>query len=312
MLLIFIIVTGASVRLTGSGLGCSDWPTCEKDQLVAEIDDVHAMVEFVNRVITGLVSAAVIAAVLGSMWRTPRRRDLTLLSWGLVAGVVAQVLLGALVVREHLPPTLVLGHFLLSMVLVWNGLVLYHRAGRPDHPPAKRHLPSLQWHARALTTLAVLVLVAGTFVTGTGPHSGSETQETRDALEAQGVDVTQLDPEDLEVERLPFELFEITRVHGTMVMVFLTGSLWMLLRLRRTKLPADLFRSAQTLVAILVAQAGVGYLQYFLGVPVLLVGIHVAGSVAVWLAVLNLHLHVQHPAPGSDQTPDSDSDLVRA
>ncbi|MFV2039641.1 MAG: heme A synthase, partial [Acidimicrobiales bacterium] len=288
ILLVFIIVTGAAVRLTGSGLGCSDWPTCEKNQFVAEIDDLHAMVEFVNRVITGLVSAAVIAAVLGSMRRLPRRRDLIFLSWGLVAGVLAQILLGALVVREHLPPTLVLGHFLLSMVLVWNGLVLYHRAGRPESPVAPRDLPSVMWHARVLTTLAAIVLVTGTFVTGTGPHSGSETQETKDALAAQGVDVTQLNPEQLEVERLPFDAFEITRVHSVVVLTFLAVAVWLALRLRRPEFPEDLFAASQTLVAALVVQAGVGYAQYFSDVPALLVGLHVAGSVAVWLAVLNL------------------------
>ena len=103
LLLAFIIVTGAAVRLSGSGLGCSDWPTCENDQLVAEIDDVHAMVEFVNRVITGFVALAVIIAVLGSLFRTPKRKDLTYLSIGLVFGVIVQVIVGALVVREHLP-----------------------------------------------------------------------------------------------------------------------------------------------------------------------------------------------------------------
>ena len=107
LLLAFIIITGAAVRLSGSGLGCSDWPTCENDQLVAEIDDVHAMVEFVNRVITGFVALAVMIAVLGSLFRVPKRKDLIYLSIGLVVGVVIQVIVGALVVREHLPPSLV-------------------------------------------------------------------------------------------------------------------------------------------------------------------------------------------------------------
>ena len=117
LLLAFIIITGAAVRLSGSGLGCSDWPTCENDQLVAEIDDVHAMVEFVNRVITGFVALAVMIAVLGSLFRVPKRKDLIYLSIGLVVGVVIQVIVGALVVREHLPPSLVITHFLVSMVL---------------------------------------------------------------------------------------------------------------------------------------------------------------------------------------------------
>lgn len=313
ILLAFIIVTGAAVRLTGSGLGCSDWPTCEQDQLVAEVDDIHAMVEFVNRVITGLVSLAVMAAVLGSMWRTPRRRDLTMWSWGLVAGVVAQIILGALVVREHLPPELVMGHFLVSMVLVWNAMVLHHRAGLPDEDEGAttRDLPAVQWHVRASTVLAALVLVTGTFVTGAGPHSGSETPETRDALEAQGVDVASLDAAELEVERLPFDVPDVARVHGITVMVFLGVTVWLALRLRRDA-PDDLFHGAQTLITVLVAQAALGYAQYFSGVPALLVGIHVAGSIAVWMATLALHLRVRHPLPGPATERVTVNDLAAA
>ena len=294
-LLAFIIVTGAAVRLTGSGLGCSDWPTCEEDQFVAEFDDLHAMVEFVNRLITGLVSLAVIAAVLGSMWRTPRRRDLTWWSWGLVAGVIAQIILGALVVREHLPPELVMGHFLLSMVLVWNAMVLHHRAGLPDHPTAPRDLGPLRWHVRALSLLAAAALVTGTFVTGSGPHSGADSREIEDALEAQGVDLDALDTSEITVDRLPFDVADVARVHGATVMAFLAASVWLALRLRQG--PPDLFRSVQTLVFVLVAQAAIGYVQYFSDVPALLVGVHVAGSVALACAVLDLHLRSRRPHP---------------
>ncbi len=290
VLLAFIIVTGAAVRLTGSGLGCSDWPTCEEDQLVAEVDDVHAMVEFVNRVITGLVSLAVMAAVLGSLRRVPRRADLVHLSWGLVVGVIAQILLGALVVREHLPPELVMGHFLVSMVLVWNAMVLRHRAGLPDDWTRAPPHP-LRWHVRSLSLAAAAVLISGTFVTGSGPHSGAETQQTREALEARGVDVAGLDPSQLEVERLPFDVPDVARVHGVIVMVLLATTLWLVLRLHRGPF-ARLFRRSQTLIAVLVLQAAIGYVQYFSGVPALLVGVHVAGAVAAWVATLDLHLHL--------------------
>ncbi|HEX2576394.1 MAG TPA: COX15/CtaA family protein, partial [Aquihabitans sp.] len=122
VLLILIVVTGAGVRLTGSGLGCTDWPNCTEERFVADRGDVHAMVEFVNRLITGLVSAAVALAVLGSLRRAPRRRDLTWLSLGLVAGVLAQIALGAVVVLTHLNPWLVQGHFVLSMLLVLDAV----------------------------------------------------------------------------------------------------------------------------------------------------------------------------------------------
>ena len=129
--LVFIVVTGAAVRLSNSGLGCTDWPTCKANRVVAPFE-YHAMVEFVNRTITGLVSVAVILAVLGSLRRVPRRRDLTWLSVGLVAGVVGQIVLGGMVVKFDLNPWLVQGHFVLSMLLVLDAAVLAHRAGLDD------------------------------------------------------------------------------------------------------------------------------------------------------------------------------------
>ena len=109
MALAVIVVTGTAVRLTESGLGCSDWPTCEKDQLIADFS-LHPMIEFINRVFTGFVAVAVVIAVLGSLFRKPRRADLTWLSLGLVAGVIGQIFLGAFVVKSHLNPWLVLNH----------------------------------------------------------------------------------------------------------------------------------------------------------------------------------------------------------
>ena len=135
-LLVLFVVTGAGVRLTGSGLGCTDWPNCTDTRFVAPLE-LHPMVEFVNRLITGAVSVAVVLAVLGSRRRSPRRRDLTLLSWGLVAGVVAQILLGAVVVLSHLNPWLVQGHFVVSMLLVLDA----EHPGGP-HRDGPRVLPA--------------------------------------------------------------------------------------------------------------------------------------------------------------------------
>ena len=177
------MVTGAAVRLTGSGLGCSTWPGCEPGELVPHgASSHHAWVEFGNRLITGLVSVAVVLAVLGSLRRRgPRRRDLVWLSWGLVAGVVAQVLLGALVVKLDVHPIVVQGHFLVSGLLVADAVVLHHRASRPDGPDGGpegttpvvgRVGPRL---ARAAVAMAALVILAGTLVTGAGPHAASSS-----------------------------------------------------------------------------------------------------------------------------------------
>lgn len=261
--LVFIVVTGGAVRLTGSGLGCPDWPTCTEDRLVAPWE-YHAMVEFVNRTITGLVSLAVILAVLGSLLRTPRRSDLTLLSLGLVGGVVAQVILGGLTVLFHLSPPFVMAHFLLSMVLVANAVVLHHRAGQPDRPPRLVVGRELVTMGRLMLVALGLALVLGTVVTGTGPHGG-----------------------DPDVERLGFFLPDVARAHGISVVLFLALTLVTLWRLRRAGAPGDLMRAGEVLLAVSVAQAGVGWAQYFTGVPVVLVGIHILGATATWAAAVS-------------------------
>ena len=292
LLLAFIIVTGAAVRLSGSGLGCSDWPTCENDQLVAEIDDVHAMVEFVNRVITGFVALAVIIAVLGSLFRTPKRKDLTYLSIGLVFGVIVQVIVGALVVREHLPPSLVITHFLVSMILVWNAVELDHRSRLPDRADKSLPAKTLKGLTKLLLAIGVVVIVTGTIVTGSGPHSGAEKQQILEALENQGETPA---ISTLEVERLPFDVPDVARIHGISVMIFLLLTLRVLFMIKRNS--PTLLPNSQNLMAAIIVQAGIGYLQYFTGVPALLVGIHVAGATLIWVMILRLYLAVHQPIP---------------
>ena len=292
LLLAFIIITGAAVRLSGSGLGCSDWPTCENDQLVAEIDDVHAMVEFVNRVITGFVALAVMIAVLGSLFRVPKRKDLIYLSIGLVVGVVIQVIVGALVVREHLPPSLVITHFLVSMVLVWNAVELDHRARSDDKSEHSSPPMLLKRMTKLIVGLGALVIITGTIVTGSGPHSGAENQQILDALESQGTasSITNLE---LEVERLPFDVPDVARIHGISVMLFLLLTLRLLFVIKRHS--PEFITVGQNLMTAIVIQAAIGYFQYFTGVPALLVGVHVAGATLIWIMILRLYLEVNRP-----------------
>jgi heme a synthase len=261
-----IIVSGGAVRLTGSGLGCSDWPRCHEDRFVAELE-YHQMIEFLNRMFTGVVSALVILAVLGSLLRRPRRRDLTGWSFGLVAGVIGQIVLGGLVVLFHLSPWLVIGHFLLSMVLVWNAVVLRHRAGhdgRRGPPLVDRGVMRL---SRVLVGAACVVLVSGTLVTGSGPHGG-----------------------DPDVERLPFLVTTVARVHGVLVVAFLALTLLLGWKLASSGASAAVRRRYTLFLGVLLAQAAIGYTQYFTGVPVLLVGFHLVGATALWITVLGFHL----------------------
>ncbi len=277
VLLVLIVVTGAGVRLTGSGLGCTDWPNCTDKHFVAELE-THQLVEFVNRLITGLVSVAVILAVLGSLRRAPRRRDLTWLSLGLVAGVIAQILLGAVVVLSDLNPWLVQGHFVVSMLLVLDAVVLCQRAGLPDDVELRPAVtPALLRWGRALVGLAAVVILTGTLVTGSGPHSGHNA-----------TDITA-------IRRLPIHPDDAARIHGLAMMAFLAATIWVLVQLRRHSAAEALQRAATGLLTVLVLQGAIGYTQYFTGVPPLLVGLHVLGASLVWVAVLRLALEMRTP-----------------
>ena len=269
----FIIVTGAAVRLTGSGLGCPDWPTCARGHLVAPLD-YHPLVEFANRTVTGLVSIAVILAVLGSLRREPPRRDLILLSLGLVAGVVGQIVLGGVTVLVHLAPPFVMAHFLLSMALLWDAVVLHHRAGQPDAPPRPLVDRDLIRLARLMAVLAAITMLAGTVVTSSGPHGG-----------------------DAKARRFDFSLHRVTQIHGGFALLLLTLVVAMLVLLRVNHAPAQVQRCAQQVLEALVVQIGIGYAQYFTGVPALLVEFHVLGAVLVWTAVLRLNLAMMTRQP---------------
>jgi cytochrome c oxidase assembly protein subunit 15 len=282
-----IVVTGAAVRLTGSGLGCPDWPTCERGRVVAPME-YHAMVEFVNRTVTGLVSLAVALAVLGSLAQRPWRRDLVVLSLGLVAGVAAQIVLGGLTVLFELSPPFVMAHFLLSMVLLANAVVLHRRASEPPGPRRPVVPRELVAMTRALVAAAAVVLVTGTVVTAAGPHGGDE-----------------------DVERLDLFVPDVARVHGAAVVLLLVLTLVTLWWLRRESAPGPVRRAGEVFLAVLCGQAAVGYVQYFTDVPEVLVGLHVAGAVAVWVAVLHLALAVHIPAAGPP-VPDRRAAMVDA
>jgi heme a synthase len=284
VLLAIIIVTGGAVRLSKSGLACPVGISCPESQLQARgPSSAHATIEHVNRLFTGLVSAAVIVAVLGSLVRRPRRRDLIWLSWGLVAGVFAQAVLGQLTVAFDLKPQFVMAHFLLSILLLTDALVLVRRAGQPDgpaHAVVSRRTVVL---GRALLVLAVLVLFTGTVVTGAGPHSGGGKHQS--------------------VARLDIKLENAARVHGTTVMVFLASVLVMVWLLRQDRAPRRVQQRVILLLVVLVAQAAVGYVQYFNDIPAVLVGVHIAGATAVWSATLVLYLGLFERTPVAAPVP---------
>lgn len=269
-LLCIIVVTGAAVRLTGSGLGCTDWPRCNSEKFI-DVSSTHGAIEQVNRLFTGLVAAAVVAAVLAANVRTPRRRDLSLLAWGLVAGVTAQVVLGGIVVLTGLHPVANQGHFVLSMVLVANAVVLVRRSQQepgPLRPVVTNRDERLVWTLLVMGSVAILT---GTVVTGAGPHAGDEN-----------------------APRFDLAITSVARVHGVTVMATLVLCLVLALRFRgATNERKSVQAALEAVLAVGALQATVGYVQYFNDVPAVLVGVHIAGATAFFVSLVHLVLSVR-------------------
>ena len=261
-----IIITGSLVRLTGSGLGCSDWPNCNETKFV-DISTGHAAIEQINRLFTGVVAAAVIVAVSTSVLLRPRLRKITTNAAVLVFGVLVQVVLGAYVVLTGLNPWSNMAHFLVSIALVSAAYVLVRRVEvliNPQDSYEFRDKP-LRW---VLFSMTCAVLFLGTVVTGAGPHSGAE-----------------------QATRLGISVQRATQMHSISVWIMVFVALVLTLRAKTS--PARWSREGtkmMRLMAALCAQGFIGYVQYFAGVPAPLVAVHVALSVIVWLCAFEVFL----------------------
>lgn len=261
-----IVVTGALVRLTGSGLGCPSWPRCGGSSFVTTPEyGVHGAIEFGNRTLTFVLAAVVVACIVATMLQRPRRRDLVLLSWGLFAGVAAQGVLGGITVLTDLNPWIVASHFLVSMGLIATAVALHARSAEPAGPVRPVGAAQARWLARATVAVAAGVLVLGTLVTGSGPHGGDRS-----------VARTGLDPA------------TVSQVHANAVMLLIGLTVATLVVLRVTRAPGRAQAAAALLALAELAQGAIGYLQYFTGLPVALVAVHVLGACLVWLAAVYL------------------------
>lgn len=260
-----IVFTGALVRLTGSGLGCIDWPNCNDTQFI-DVSSGHTAIEQGNRLFTGFVSFSVMAAVLLSHRRSPKRSDLVWLSWSLVAGVLAQIVIGGVVVLTGLNPFANMAHFLVSMVLIACAFTLYRRSGTDEPSTYFRVVPARLKNLIIATSLVgVAAIVTGTVVTATGPHAGSE-----------------------DAARFGFALTSVARIHGATVITFVALIIALAILDRRSRSTADLTEAISALLVVAVAQGAIGYTQYFTGVPVVLVAVHIIGAVSMFLALCNL------------------------
>ena len=274
VLLCVIVVTGAAVRLSGSGLGCPSWPNCEPTEFIA-VGHTSQAIEQLNRLFTGLVSLAVIAAVLGAIRRVPYRRDLVLLAWGLVAGVVAQIVLGGVTVLSHLHPVAVAAHFVLSQVLVLDATVLVWRSGRRPGPLRPVVGAVVTRASRLAMSLgAVVICLTGPLMAGSGPHAGDDWAAVR---------------------RFDLSIPTAARIHGISAWAFLAAVVCTLVVLARSGAPRSSLLRGQVLAGVILAQGAIGYLQYDRGIPAWLVAFHVAGATAVVIAATRFHLGLFEP-----------------
>jgi len=267
--LTLIVFTGAAVRLSGSGLGCPDWPKCYGR--VAPPLETHAWIEFGNRLLSGLVGLVAAAAGLLAFRRRPYRRDLAFIGVLLPLGVVGQAVLGGFTVRNHLAPGFVMGHYALSMLILIAAAALAWRARwEPGERP--RHAGRLAvWSVRGLLPLGAVTILAGTAATAAGPHAGGAgTGDEIDRLEWKGTDTL-----DWAIQQ-----------HGRIATLLGVAAVAVWFLLRRRGADGELRRAMTLACVLLAAQGVVGGLQYNLELPAELVWIHVALAACLWLALL--------------------------
>ena len=261
-----LVLTGGAVRLTGSGLGCPTWPECTDGSYTpvphqAE-GQLHAWIEFGNRLLTFVLviaSAAVIIAVLKS-----KRKDLRVLAVGQFLGIFGQGILGGITVLTDLNPIPVAGHLLLSIILIAGATSLYSRRYTPVVFVKPASLTSKISWLHIVTSFVVIIL--GTIVTGSGPHAG-----------------------DAQAKRFNFDIRTVAWLHADVV-IFLLGVTFAFYVAQGT---SDHSKKAIKIFAIIaLAQGGIGYVQYFTGIPEILVAAHLLGATLVWIAAWRIRLSV--------------------
>jgi cytochrome c oxidase assembly protein subunit 15 len=266
--LALIVLTGAAVRLTDSGLGCPDWPKCYGG--TAPPLESHAVIEYGNRILTGFVGFAVIAAAVGAFFRRPYRWHLAAFGVLLPLGVIGQAILGALVVKYHLAPGLVMSHFILSMMLLDAGFALMW-CSRYEPWDRRRSADRLGvWAVRALIPLGQLTIAAGTVATASGPHAGAHAGQLVHRFDFEGTGT---------LEWVVQRHAVIAAVYG-----FAAIGVWFLLRRRGGDRRAQ--RPLTVVLLLLALQGVVGGVQWWLELPTELVWVHVSLATCNWLAML--------------------------
>lgn len=261
---VLIVVTGGAVRLTNSGLGCPTWPSCTSASLTpTKAYSFHGVIEFTNRQLTFVVGLLA-ALTLIAAWRQRRQAWLAAVAF---VGIPAQAVLGGITVLTDLNPYAVACHFLLSMAVIAVYALLVWRL--LERPGSRVPAPAV-WLTRVTVAAAAAVLALGTVVTGSGPHAGDLKAGT--------------------LHRIHLASSSASQLHADAVMVLIGLSVGVLALAYATNAGGELRRAATVLVAVELGQGVIGYTQYFLHVPPLLVALHMFGACLVWLAALHVLL----------------------
>ena len=270
LLLVFqtgIVLTGATVRITGSGLGCPTWPECTYGSYTPVSGQAegafHAWIEFGNRLLTFLLLFAAVAVLIYAIRKA--RRDLIWRALLQVAGIFGQGVIGGITVLTDLNPLAVASHFILSIFLIAGAVSIVARGRSPliSIRPTETKVKILAYSQVLLT---FVVIVIGTLVTGSGPHAG-----------------------DLDAPRLKLDERAISWLHADAVIALLGVSLALLVL---SEISPETKRRIKIFFAITLAQGLIGYIQYVTGLPELLVIIHVLGSTLVWIASWRIWLSI--------------------
>jgi len=283
-----IMSTGAAVRLSSSGLGCPDWPRCSAADIVASKNAgqtlLNTWIEFGNRLLNfPLVIITILVFITAWRFRPQgtRRRDLVWLAALQPAGVIAQAVIGGIVVLTKLNPAAVSIHFLVSASIVAAAVVLHVRCTEGTDPPATVVRRDLFLVSAALVAVTALMLAAGTVVTGTGPLAGHA---------------------DTPRYQLPLE--GVTQLHADIGWLMAGLAIALVVGLRMSGAPPRVVRASWIMIGSLGLQGVIGYIQYFTHLPAGLVWVHVTGSVLVWIAVLRLFLFMRDRGPLPPPSPE--------
>jgi cytochrome c oxidase assembly protein subunit 15 len=266
-----IIVTGAIVRLTGSGLGCPTWPDCAPGSLIpvaGQVEGFHKYIEFGNRTLTFLVLAISIALFVFSLIN--EKRNIILWSFLPLIGTFLQAVLGGITVLTGLNPFTVMAHFLLSIILVGISVKIYNYFN--DQRISKSLPKIVDNYVKIVTLVGFAVITLGTVTTGSGPHSGDEI-----------------------AARFNLDLRVIAWLHADTVLLFVGLIIGLLVITKLNSESNHLYKTTRTLFIICLLQGFIGYVQWFNDLPWVLVSLHVIGAVITWIAIANLALYSSNP-----------------